>query len=150
MATLVGTQSDPASLLRSLIQLDFDAVEAYSAAIQRVDTGDDKETLTTFCDDHLRHIAELTEVLRNNGVPAPTGPDAKRLLAAGKVVVAGLMGEKAVLLAMKTNEADTNMAYERAADHDSVTPAVKDLLRACLADERRHRAWLIQRLESMH
>jgi hypothetical protein len=32
--------------------------------------------------------------------------------------VAGLMRDKAILQAMKTNEDDTNTAYERAVKHD--------------------------------
>ena len=38
----------------------------------------------------------------------------KALLTKGKVVIAGLMGDEAILQAMRTNEADTNTAYERA------------------------------------
>jgi len=147
MTTLVGTQKDPTSLMQKLIELDYDAVEAYEAAIARVETPDCRETLAAFRDDHLRHIADLGSVLRQQGSAVPTGPDAKRLLAQGKVVIAGLMGERAVLMAMKTNEEDTNTAYERAVNHKDVTPSVMKLLQAGLADERRHRAWLIRRLE---
>jgi rubrerythrin len=141
-------QKDPSALLQKLIELDYDAVEAYNAAIQRVETLDCKETLRTFRDDHLRHIAELGSVLRQSGVPVPQGANAKSLLTKGKVVIAGLVGERAVLLAMKTNEEDTNTAYERAVNHDNVAPNAKELLRSGLADERRHRAWLIHRIES--
>jgi rubrerythrin len=148
MTTLVGFQRSPGALLQQLIELDYDAVEAYSAAIERVESPATKETLATFREDHQRHIAELTSVLRNNNVSVPHGPDVKRILTQGKVVVAGLVGERTVLLAMKTNEEDTNTAYERAVAHDGVAPNVRELLRSALADERRHRAWIIQRLGS--
>ena len=47
---------------------------------------------------------------------------------------------------MKTNETDTNVAYERATTNDVVPPTVKELLRQNLADERRHRAWMEEQL----
>lgn len=49
------------------------------------------------------------------------------VLTKGKVVLGGPMGDKAVLQAMKTNEDDTNTAYERA-----------------LGDERRQRDWMVE------
>ena len=49
------------------------------------------------------------------------------VLTKGKVVLGGLIGDNAVLQAMKTNEDDTNTAYERA-----------------LGDERRHRDWMVE------
>ena len=48
------------------------------------------------------------------GRTPPKEGDMKALLTKGKVVIAGLMGDEAILQAMRTNEADTNTAYERA------------------------------------
>ena len=39
MATLVGTQSKLVDCLDALLQLDYDAIEAYEAAIQRIKAG---------------------------------------------------------------------------------------------------------------
>ena len=71
------------------------------------------------------------------------------MLTEGKVVIAGIMGDKAILTAMKSNEDDTNTAYERSVDNDVVPAQVKDTLREFLGDERRHRAWIEQQLETM-
>jgi len=65
----------------------------------------------------------------------------------GKVLLAGLTGDRAVLKAMKSNEDDTNQAYERAASNDVVPARLRDVLRACLADERRHRSYIEEELE---
>ena len=146
MTTLVGTQSDLNSLLKNLIELDYDAIEAYDAAISRVKSEAYRAKLTEFRDDHQRHTVTLSRVLRDSGQEPPSGPDLKRILTQGKVIVAGLAGDRAILFAMKTNETDTNVAYERATTNDVVPPTVKELLRQNLADERRHRAWMEEQL----
>jgi len=146
---MVGTQKDLNSLLEQLIELDYDAVEAYDAAIERLAGAPLRETMGGFRKDHLRHIEELSAILRQSGREPPSGPDAKRLLASGKVVIAGLIGDRAILMAMKTNEDDTNTAYERAAGNTVVPAGVKQILQRGLADERRHRAWIEQQVDSL-
>ena len=49
---------------------------------------------------------------------------------------------------MKTNEADTNTAYERATRHEGLTPEIVTALERNLGDERRHKAWIEARLEA--
>jgi hypothetical protein len=50
---------------------------------------------------------------------------------------------------MKTNEDDTNTAYERACARNDVTPELQLLLRRNLNDERRHRTWIEQRHQTL-
>ena len=59
------------------------------------------------------------------------------------------MGDKAILIAMKTNEDDTNTAYERATQHKDMTAEMKRVLNSNLSDERRHRTWIEQTLKKM-
>lgn len=70
------------------------------------------------------------------------------MLTRGKVMMADLMGDTAILQAMRSNEEDTNTAYERAVKADEGTPAAATALRAGLEDERRHRAWIEQALSA--
>lgn len=146
MTTLVGLQNDMNSLLYNLIELDYDAIEAYDAAIARLKNDAYRAQMREFRADHLRHTEELSRVLRDSGREPPKGPDIKRVLTQGKVMVAGLVGDRAILFAMKTNETDTNVAYERASSSSVIPMQVKDLLRRNLADERRHRAWIEEQL----
>ena len=95
MVTTVGTETDLVSLLTDLVQLDFDAVDAYQAAIDRLDNPEWRATLASFRDDHLRHTAELGEALRGMGIVPPSGGDIKSMLTQGKVVMAGLVGDEA-------------------------------------------------------
>ena len=62
----------------------------------------------------MHHITELGDILSSMGRTPPKEGDMKALLTKGKVVIAGLMGDEAILQTMRTNEADTNTAYERA------------------------------------
>jgi uncharacterized protein (TIGR02284 family) len=148
MVTTVGTESSLEDLLKDLVQLDYDAADAYQAAIDRLQDAGFRSALTGFRQDHLRHIEEVGGLLSAMGSEPPKDGDMKRLLAKGKVVLGGLMGDKAILQAMKTNEDDTNTAYERAVKH-SAPDDVHLVLERALADERRHRDWMVETIEKL-
>ena len=57
-------------------------------------------------------------------------------------VLARRPGDDAILRAMKSNEDDTNLAYERAMGRTDVPQYVHELLSRNQGDEHRHRAWL--------
>ena len=98
--------------------------------------------LAEFKDDHERHTQELDDLIRKlHGKPA-NGAVIKHTVSAGKIVFADLMGDKAVLKAMKTNENDTNKAYERAASQSDLPQSAVRVIQNALGDERRHRGWL--------
>jgi uncharacterized protein (TIGR02284 family) len=149
MATLVGNETDLNSLLVDLIELDHDAVAAYQAAIDRLDDPSIKENLMKFMADHVRHTEELGRILSESGREPPSKGNLKAVLTKGKVVLGGLAGDKAILMAMKTNEDDTNTAYERAVNNDAAPARVKEILRRNLADERRHREWIQKRIDTL-
>jgi uncharacterized protein (TIGR02284 family) len=146
---MVGKQADVKDLLYQLVELDYDAVAAYDAAIARLKDSEAKSELEGFKRDHERHVQEVGDQLRLLGNQPPSGPDVKRVLTQGKVVIAGLMGDRAILMAMKTNEDDTNTAYERATSRNDVTPELRALLQRNLEDERRHRGWIERRVQGM-
>jgi len=148
VATLAGTQTEPHRLLEELIKLDYDAIEAYDAAIERLGDLEAQARLTEFRDDHERHTRNLGEHLRQMGRMPPMGPDIKRLLTKGKVVIAGLVGDLAILKAMRSNEDDTNVAYERALGQD-LPLMLRETLLENHADEKRHRAWIEEKLSRM-
>ncbi len=147
MATMVGTQKEIADLLNALIELDLDAVEAYEAAIERLQDPADKVRLGEFKQDHQRHVSELQPIVSEFGEKPAAVPDFKRVLTKGKVVLGSLLGDRAILVAMKTNEDDTNTAYDRAVDRDDLPTHISGVLMRNRADERRHRAYIEKRLE---
>lgn len=137
------------SKLNDLIELDFDAIEAYDAAIERLEHPQFKAKLGEFRDDHERHTRNLAEQVTKLGGKPSRGPDVKRYLTKGKVVLADLVGQdRAILMAMRANEEVTNKRYELAlsanADMDAETRGV---IEANLSDERRHRAWIEQQIK---
>lgn len=135
-------------LLNELIELDYDAIEAYQAAVERLESPANKTALAVFCEDHERHTQKLgVQVSALGGTPA-TGPDMKKYLTKGKVVIADMVGgDHAILVAMRLNEEVTNKAYEAALKLDDLDVETRGLLEANLADERRHRAWINAQIE---
>lgn len=143
MVTKVGTQSDIISALKDLIELDFDAIEAYEAAINRLDNKEYKAKLSEFKSDHERHVRELSAVLKKHGEEAPTGPSiGKQWLTKGKVILGNIIGDTGILSAMRSNEIDTNYAYERMNAREDCWEDVVDILKRGLEDERRHKNWI--------
>ena len=134
--------------LESLIQLDYDAIEAYEAAANRIKNTEYKDQLTSFKKDYQRHVKELSSFLdKKENRESPTGPGLKSLLTQGKVVLANLVGDPAILKAMKSNEQETNKAYQHINDYDSIPTDLKEILRKGYEDEKRHLDWIEKELQ---
>jgi rubrerythrin len=142
MATMVGTQSIFEDALYELCELDYDAAEAYEAAINRLEKKEYKEKLVEFKKDHHRHIDEIRSLLAKQKAKIPEGPSAKSILTQGKVVLGNLFGDKSILKAMLSNEEDTNTAYERLNNHPEKSTEADAFLRQGLKDEKKHKQWL--------
>lgn len=143
MVTFVGTQEDFAESIKNLIELEYDTIEAYEEAISRLEVESNKLKLREFCQDHEQHVLALSELLLNHKeqVPVKSGI-IKNWISKGKVIIADLIGDSSILLAMASNETDTNKAYERMnARHDRWDDS-KEILKIALADEKMHKEWL--------
>lgn len=149
MATLIGKETDLVDTLKNLMELDFDAVSAYQAAIDRLENPSYKTAMRAFLADHIRHTTELRPAVLALGGAPPSGADAKALLTKGKVLLGQIVGDRGILMAMRSNEEDTNTAYERSLMRTDLTAPVIDILQRGLADERRHRALIEDALKSM-
>lgn len=137
-----------AKRLNNLIELDYDAIAAYQAAIDRLENAEYKSRMEDFKKDHERHIENLGKLVSAQGKEPASRGDMKQILTKGQVVIGGLAGDGAILEAMKLNEDQTNSQYERAVD-DDFPEEVHRALEQGLADERRHRGWLKETLERM-
>ncbi|MBY3043891.1 DUF2383 domain-containing protein [Rhizobium leguminosarum] len=142
MVTMVGNESDIKGLVKDLIYLEYDAIAAYDSCIERLDDKQFTTKITSFKQDHLQHLEVLNEMARELGIEAPTRGDMKEMLTTGKIALADLMGDAAILKAMKTNEDDTVTAYQRASRHEDAIPASKAFFMKAHQDEERHRAWM--------
>jgi rubrerythrin len=142
MVTMVGNESDIKDLVKNLIYLEHDAIAAYDSCIERLNDSALSAQIATFKQDHLQHLVVLNQMAGEIGIDAPTEGDMKQMLTTGKIALADLMGDAAILKAMKTNEDDTVTAYERAARHPDAIPASKAFFEKAHQDEERHRAWM--------
>jgi hypothetical protein len=110
------TQTADATLvsqLNDLLQLDHDAVAAYSIAIRELDSPRLRSELQAHMDDHQRHIEELERhIKRLDGMTLPL-PHLSGIfkLAVQSAVAAG--GDRAVLLAFKANEMQVRQVRPR-------------------------------------
>ena len=135
--------------LNDLLQLDHDAVNAYSIAIKSLDNESWRESLVRYRGDHERHIQDLTVHIRSlGGVPIelphiPTGVFKSAVQAAG---AAG--GDRAILLAFKSNEGQVRDKYQRAA-RAGHPPETAELLRRNANDEEEHYRWVTGVLETI-
>ena len=137
--------------LNDLLQLDHDAVQAYALAIRALTNIGRRETLIRFRGDHERHISELTTVIRRyGGMPIelphlPTGPLKLAMQKAGT-----LGGDRAILLAFKTNERQSRDKYASAAEGVGALPAdVQEIVRRAADDEARHYEWAEEQLVTL-
>jgi rubrerythrin len=129
-------------LLNDLIQLDVDAVEAYSHAIKHVEYHDIKKRLLDYQDDHQNHIRDLTAMVQAlDGRPIKPTPDLKGYLIEGFTLLRSLTGTKGALEAMFTNEKLTNKRYGEAAAQDLPEEVMK-WVKTNLTQEIRHLGYL--------
>ncbi len=135
--------------LTDLLQLEHDALPAYSVAIAGLRRPDLRETLEAYREDHERHVRDLSaQIRRLGGVPLglphlPTG-----LLKLGVQMLGLPGGDRAVLLAFVSNEWQSQEKYARYAARP-YPPELSALLGRHAADEARHYAWACGALEAM-
>jgi uncharacterized protein (TIGR02284 family) len=148
MAEMTKSPKVLARHLNALIELDFDAVEAYQAAIERLGDPTDQAKLRQFMGDHERHITDLGPLVSELGGAPAQKADIKKVLAKGKVVLAGLVGDRAILVAMKSNEETSTKTYRKASAEEGLPGHVRAVLERNFADEQRHLVWIEDRLSS--
>ncbi len=141
MVTTVGTESTFDKLIQNLLILEHDAIAAYQSTIERLDDPTSKAKIAEFKGDHEAHVAELTRMAGQRGIAAPQEGDLKEYLTTGKVALASIIGDKAILKAMSTNEIETKMAYDHAQERGRDADAQAYFAKA-YADEDRHKAWM--------
>ena len=135
--------------LNDLLQLDHDAVQAYTVAIDNLRAEPFRRTVQSFRGDHERHITDLTQLIQTlGGTPSeqPHIPTGFFKLAVQKAAAAG--SDRELLLAFKANEGQVRDKYRRAAGA-SYPPEVTVVVRRNASDEERHYAWVTQALEAL-
>jgi rubrerythrin len=80
MVTFVGTQSDFGKAVQELVELEYDVIEAYDAAINRVENSQYKSQLEKFRNDLRRHIDDFSKLLTKYKMDVPAIKEAVKTL----------------------------------------------------------------------
>ena len=148
-ASIPMADKDLVSVLNDLLQLDHDALSAYSVAIATLKNPEYRERLRVFRSDHERHVRELSELIKKRGAQPinvmhlPTGVFKLALQGA-----AGLGGDMSVLVSFKANERQVRDKYRRYA-FLAFPEDVSPILNAAASDEEKHYAWVSDTLEQL-
>lgn len=128
--------------LRSLAQLDIDAIGTYDAALKRIDVPILRDKLLEFRGDHERHVQHLNELIAKlGGERVEHKPDLKGRFLTGFTAATSMMGNEGALLAMVGNEELTTHTYQAALKMDW-DPEERTLIEKHYSDERRHLEWI--------
>jgi uncharacterized protein (TIGR02284 family) len=136
-------------MLNDLIEHNYDTIHAYGAAIERLDNGEHQDRLAAFKDEQDRQIRDLDSVIRQLGAKPANGASLQQVVTIGKVAFADILGDKAVLEAMRSNVDDINKAYKRAAARKDLPPEAVSVIQAALDDERRHHDWFEETIAAL-
>lgn len=138
--------------LNDLIQLDRDAVETYTVAMNSVQDATTRETLASFRAEHQRRAEALAEVVRGRGamaieLPHITGPFKIAVQAMGGAIGLATRKDATVLLSLRVIEGQVREKYTRFAAKN--WPAdVAPIVQGAAEEEGRHYAWITEQLRA--
>jgi uncharacterized protein (TIGR02284 family) len=134
------TENNILEKLSALTQLDIDAVFAYQEALKNIDQQDIYDRISEFCEDHARHIEDLSIIISNlGGTPPKSTKDFKGYLIQGMTSLRGITGIEGTLKAMRANEEMTNKKYKEALEENDNLPIdIRRVIEANYSDEKRH------------
>jgi rubrerythrin len=130
------------AMLVGLAQMDSEAAFAYETAAELADGSEVRARLLEFAADHRRHVSELGRAIRElGGEPAVAAPPPDTSVFGVLTSALGMVGPRAVLLALIGNEEFTNSAYDAALELIA-DPSLRQVLERNFEDEQRHITWL--------
>ena len=147
MASTTG-ETTLISELNDLLQLDHDAVVAYTIAIDRLRDERRREMLVDFRADHKRHIEEIAALVRTRGGLPTEMPHATGALKLAVQALGSIGNDVALLLAFKAVEGQVRDKYQRAANR-AHPEDVADVISRAAADEVKHYVWVEQTLREL-
>lgn len=130
--------SDIVKELRSLCQLDIDAIHAYNECLKHINITEVKKDVEQFKADHERHVKDLSALIHSFKEKAPEfSPDLKGYMLDIFSKIRSLTGTEGALKSLRGGENLTNKRYARAIELDF--PAnIKNVIAANYKDEQRH------------
>lgn len=140
-------RDDLSRKLESLAQLDTDAVRVYDEALEHVTDDDIRKNFERFQSEHRYHAEQLSDaIVRLGGKKPELKVDLAGHLADWVTAMRSVRGTEGALHAMETAEKYHNRHYGKAVGWDVGDDEVATLLRRFDDDEKRHLAYVEERL----
>lgn len=137
-------QKEIVKKLKSLCQLDIDAMHAYKQAKDHIEQVDINNNIIQFQADHGRHVQDLSEVIRSYGEQPPEfSKDFKGFLLEAFAAMRSATGTEGALKALRGGEKMTNKQYGEAVKWDW-PPNIMSLIQQNYNDEQRHLSYIEQ------
>ena len=140
MPTQSHTDASLIADLNDLLQLDHDAVEAYTLAIDVVRSARYRDALVQHRADHKRHIEELASLVRERGGLPIELPHATAPLKLVVQALGAAPSDETLLLAFKAVEGQARDKYRRFA-RNGYPADVAAVVQKAADDESRHYQW---------
>lgn len=140
--------SDIVKELRSLCQLDIDAIHAYNECLKHIDITAIKKDVEQFRADHERHVKELSALIHSYNEKAPEfSPDLKGYMLDIFSKLRSLTGTEGALKSLRGGENLTNKRYARAIDL-AFPSNIKNVIAANYKDEQRHLRYVEEAIDN--
>ncbi len=133
--------------LHSLAQLDTDAVAVYDEALEHVTDDDVRKRFEEFQGEHRYHADQLTSAIERLGAERPSfEEDFTGRMAEWVTAIRSQRGTQGALHAMETAEHYHNRHYDEAVAWDVGDAELAQMLQQFDDDEKRHLAFIEERL----
>jgi hypothetical protein len=137
-----------ARTLDCLVWLEFDLVQAYEKAAERIADGPYRDQLRKYMDDHMQRVVELRECLREFGATPPSIEQLQAYVGGKSALGVGLFVDApSVLRLMWSNEDEANCAYQQALNQSAFVPRVREVLKDALEQGRQRWTWIATNVE---
>jgi uncharacterized protein (TIGR02284 family) len=133
--------------LNELIHLDADAIHAYREAIAVCQIPEIKDQLVAFLRDHLRHVDDLSAMVRSLGGEPAERKGIEGFFVEGFSDIAG-GDDRSALRVMRGNEELTVSRYGAARKMNVDSPEAMEVIERSYQDEARHLAWIRDTIQS--
>jgi uncharacterized protein (TIGR02284 family) len=135
-------------VLKSLCNLDKDAIQAYDISLKNIANQDINSRIQKFKEDHQRHVDTLSDLIKSLGGTPPSGAgDIRGMFMSGLSAIQGLGGDEGALKGLQNGEKVTNKSYKDALTHD-LPQDVFNIVNKNYEDEKIHLEYINATLES--
>ena len=142
-------EKDIIAVLSNLVQLDIDAVHAYSQAVKEIDDSIIRDRLLKFQEEHRARIDALSKIIADiGGNPPEQTKDFKGYVIEAFAAIRSFTGLKGALKGIKITEEITNRYYGEAVSQE-MPSEVKRFLRTYFSEEKVHLDYISSNLQAL-